>query len=736
MPKAAAIQLSFNSGELSQYMASRIDNGKYASGCSIMENFFPIPAGPATRRPGSRFIGERKGGLSRAIPFTFSIDQNYVLEFGVGYLRFWRNRAQLLSAGIPYEIVTPFNGDDIFQMRFVQSADVLYLACGRLPVQKLTRVADTNWTIAEVDFQLGPLGDQNSNQANRIYYSDANAVPGTAGNTVTLTSMFAFFNASMVGQLLELEWETRPDLLVWQVDHNYALDDEVYYQGNVYRSMNDVGTTGTTPPTHTEGEGQDGGGGVWLYLHSGYGLARITAVTNSTTATATLITTMPIQMIGAAGATYRWTRAAYGEDLGWPIAVTFFRERLVLAGERRIDMSVVSDFEFFNRRIAGQFEDDLAIAVRIASGRVDGIEWLAADTSGLVIGTRGQEFLIDEAATNAPFGSSNFRIRPQSQYGSQTNAEVAQVGDTLAYVNRTGTQLLTAQYDIGASRLVSQDISIYSQHIAAIGIVDIAFQQQPYNILWARRTDNTLVAWSFDRVNGIIAGHRHPMTNAEIESICVIPSPDGSKDDVWLFTARNIDNVVVRYVEILVFSEPELTGVTSSFFVDCGLQLFSGSPVSILSGLDHLKGQTVAVLGDGAVLDNEVVSDTGQITISVPSQVVAVGIPMTSRLRTMRVEAGAADGTAQGRLKRVHRAVVRFINTLGGKIGSAGDLLDVIPNRAGTSTIMDQPPPVFDGDINVVLPGGWNRAGYVTLVQDQPTAMTVNSITLIEATND
>lgn len=735
MPKAAAIQLSFNSGELSQYMDGRIDNGKYASGCSIMENFLPIPAGPATRRPGSRYIGALKG-IARAIPFTFSIDQNYVLEFGHLYIRFWRNRAQLLSAGIPYEIASPFTGADVFNLRFVQSADVMYIASGRLPVQKLTRVGDTNWTIGEVDFQLGPLGNQNTTQTQQMYYTDLGVDPGAVGNTVTLTSTFAFFTAAMIGQFLELEWQTRPDLPTWQVDNSYNDGDLVYYQGNVYRNIGGVGTTGTTPPTHTEGEAQDGGGGVWLYLHSGYGLVTITGVTNATTATATVVTRLPVDIIGAPLATYRWTRAAYGEDLGWPVAVTFFRERLVLAGERRIDMSVVSDFETFNRRIAGQFEDDLAIAVQIASGRVDGIEWLAADTSGLVIGTRGQEFLIDEAATNAPFGASNFRIRPQSQYGSQTNAEVCQVGDTLVYVNRTGTQILAAQYDIGASRLVSQDISIYSQHIAAVGINDIAFQQQPYNIVWARTTGNDLVAWSYDRVNGIIAGHRHPMVNGDVESVCVIPSPAGDKDDVWLFVARNIDNVVVRYAEILVFSEPERTGVTSSFFVDSGLQLFSGSPVSVVSGLLHLRGQTVAVLGDGAVLDNQVVSDTGQIALSVPSSVVAVGIPMTSRLRTMRVEAGAADGTAQGRLKRVHKAIVRFINTLGGKIGSAGDRLDVIPNRAGTSTIMDQPPPVFDGDIDVLLPGGWNRAGYVTLVQDQPTAMTVNSITLIETTND
>jgi hypothetical protein len=735
MPRATPLLSSFNSGELTPFLDGRVDNPKYASGLSICENFLPTLQGPLTRCPGTLFIDTLKQ-QSRAIPFTFSIDQNYVLEFGAGYLRFWRSRAQLLSGGVPYEIVTPFTLADIDTMRFVQSADVLYLACGRINVQKLTRIADTNWAIAETNFQLGPLADQNTDQIKSMWYEDANPEPGAVGNVITLRSDFNIFTSDYIGQLIELEWVTRPDLRQWQVDVTFDIDEQAYYLGNVYRSLVHVGTTGTSPPTQTEGEADDGGGGKWLYLHSGYGLMRITSITDATTATAIIVQRLPIEIIGSTLKTYRWSNSPYSNAQGWPIAITFFRERLVLMGARRIDMSVVSDYEHFNRRDAGEFLDDLAISIVIGSGRVDPIEWTIADANGLVIGTRGQEFLVDEASTNAPFGAKNFRIRPQSQFGSQNNAQVCQVGDTIVYAQRTGKRLLSAQYDFASLRLVSENLSIYSEHILQPTVADMVYQQNPYSIVWIRLSDGTLAAWTYDRLNGVIAGYRRPMVNGVVESICAIPSPDGTTDDLWLFIRRRINGVTVRYAEIITCVDPMTTALADSFFVDCGLVSVNASPVTSVSGAEHLAGQTVQMLVDGAVQAPQVVPNSGVVPLQFPGRKIALGLQMTSRMRSMRIEAGAADGTAQGRIGRVSEIMIRFLNTLGGRFGTYMDKLDPIPTRAPGSTNMNQPPPAFTGDRNLPMPGDWNRAGYVCIIQDQPLPMTVVSITAKIIKND
>src|SRR5690606_27840500 len=107
-----------------------------------------------------------------------------------------------------------------------------------------------------------------------------------------------------------------------------------------------------------------------------------------------------------------------------------------------------------------------------------------------------------------------------------------------------------------------------------------------------------------------------------------------------------------------------------AFYVDSGLT-YDGPATTTISGLGHLEGETVQVLGDGAVQPNKVVQG-GTITLTRAANKVHVGLPMVSRLVPMRLEAGATDGTAQGKIKRVHSATVRFLDTLGGLIGRYG----------------------------------------------------------------
>lgn len=746
MGRATPIWQNFNSGELSPTLDSRTDNAKYMSGMSVCENFVPIIQGPLTRRPGSWFIEALKpGNISRNIRFSYSIDTNYVLEFGDGYIRFWRDRALLLDGGLPYEIVSPFTTADLFKLRYVQSADVIYFASGRIALQKLTRLADTNWTITDTPFRNGPLADQNTNKARTMWYVDAAPDAGAPGNVVTLKSNFNVFTAAWVGTLVELEIITRGDTPSWVAnigvgtgDPGYAVDDHTYWSGNFYIATqvdSGDGHSGPNPPVHTEGEGWDGQGTVkWLYLHSGYGLVQITGFTDPQTVTATVLTRLPLDILGPTRSTYRWTKSAYDAVSGWPVAVQFFRERLALAGRQRIDESVAQDFEDFKRRDAGEVSDDLGINVPIASGSVNNIEWLSPDTSGLIIGTRGQEFLQDEASSNNPFGSTNSRVRPMSQYGSASDIPVDVIGDTTVYIQRTAKRLMGAIYDFTVDKIVSTNLTKYAEHVIGPGIVDMAYQQNPYSIMWMLRADGDLIGMTFDREQGVVAFHRHPMANAFVDSMCVIPSPDGLTDDLWVSVRRNTDVGTVRYQEIITFQPPEVSKYEARY-LDSSIWRNYPSKVTVVDGLDHLNGNDVDVLADGAVQSRQQVVG-GQITLEYAAKDILIGLPMTSRMRTMRLDAGQNEGTAQGRKKRIFSLYIRMLNTLGGKAGPDLDELDIIPTRAGMSTDMDQSPPSVTGDIEISFPGGWNREGYVAIQQDQPLPMTIVSITPREITTD
>ena len=138
MSRVSPLLSTFNGGEWSPSLYGRTDLARYANACKRMENFIPLVQGAATRRPGTRYVAPTKGdGTVRLIPFEFSITQAYVIEFGAGYVRFYTNDGQLLSGGSPYEVSTPYTANDIWDLQFAQSADVLYIAH---PDRKSTRL--------------------------------------------------------------------------------------------------------------------------------------------------------------------------------------------------------------------------------------------------------------------------------------------------------------------------------------------------------------------------------------------------------------------------------------------------------------------------------------------------------------------------------------------------------------------------------------------------------------------
>jgi hypothetical protein len=164
-----SVQLTnFTAGELSPRLDGRNDLAKYASGCKTLQNMVVYPHGSAARRSGTAFVAEVKDSTkkTRLIPFEFSTTQTYILEFGNQYIRFYKNNGVITSSGSPYEIATPYLEADLPNLKFAQSADVMYICHPNYSIRKLSRTAHTSWTIAEVPFDNGPFLDHNTSDNN------------------------------------------------------------------------------------------------------------------------------------------------------------------------------------------------------------------------------------------------------------------------------------------------------------------------------------------------------------------------------------------------------------------------------------------------------------------------------------------------------------------------------------------------------------------------------------------
>ena len=155
MPNTRTYVRSFAGGEMSPEMFGRIDDNRFQTGAATMRNFIATPQGPAENRPGFKFVREVKDSSrrTRLIPFTYSTTQTMVIELGHLYIRFHTAGATLVSGGVPYEIASPYTEADLFDIKYVQSGDVLTLVHPTHAPRELRRLGLVNWTLTPISFR-------------------------------------------------------------------------------------------------------------------------------------------------------------------------------------------------------------------------------------------------------------------------------------------------------------------------------------------------------------------------------------------------------------------------------------------------------------------------------------------------------------------------------------------------------------------------------------------------------
>jgi hypothetical protein len=185
---------------------------------------------------------------------------------------------------------------------------------------------------------------------------------------------------------------------------------------------------------------------------------------------------------------------------------------------------------------------------------------------------------------------------------------------------------------------------------------------------------------------------------------------------------------VKRYVELLEDNSAAIAArsIKDCFTLDSGLS-YSGVPTATVTGLGHLNGETAYALADGIVAGPFAVSNA-QITLPFAASTIHVGKLYSCMLKTMRVEAGAMDGTAQGRMKQFSRMVFRFLCTLGGRFGPSEDQLQEFSYWTPGEQILDQQTTPVDGDVTEMWPGGSDTDGQVVVEQHLPLPMTLVAI--------
>jgi hypothetical protein len=764
MPAYHEIVYNFNSGEWSPMLAARVDLKKYSAACQLLENFILLPYGGVIRRPGTQYLGAAKFADKRCrlVGFNFSVTTNFILEFGNLYVRFWTNGVQVMTPGnptVPLEQTTPYLEADISKIQYCQINDLMYMTHPNYPPQKLTRIADDNWTFAEVAFKWPCLLEENS--------KNITITPSATSGSISLTASAAVFEAGDVGS-------------TWQIGHNMAGASQTYIEVAL------GATTGTSAPLRVRGPWSFTTYGTWsglitinrtiyetgvaevirtyansvdgqrnvatsgnedkdcslqLFFYTQgsagssnpigrlefsnakvYGLVKITGYTSPTSVTGTVT-----WGLAQTTATTFWSQSAFSERQGFPRTVCLHEQRLVFGGTKRKPLSLhgsqIDDYENFQR---GSLADQ-AYLFNLAANESNPIQWMITQQK-LLLGTAGDEWSVGPQNEDNAMGPGNINAEKQSNFGS-SYLQAKVVNEVVLFCQRQGKKLRELTFSFEKDGWVAPDLTLLGAHIAGSGFRETAFCQQPDAVFWCINNEGHLVGMTYERDQQVVGWHRHS-TQGIFESVATIYGGDLA-DEVWLSIKREINGTDVRYIERF---DPnfrptfEAEDKVNYWYLDCAKRATSGTPGSTVAGLDHLEGATVGVLGNGANQPTRVVS-AGQISLQEPVTTVLVGLPYTSQVTPMNINIPSQDGTTQGRKVRIHQMTARFYKSLTCQFSSNGDEWDEIFFRDRVD-LMDASPSVFSGDRQISTGATFTTQQAITLRQTRPFPCCVLAVIL------
>lgn len=736
-----ALQASFAGGAISPEVASRVDLEKYQSALLTAENVIIKPYGGVTKRPGTLYLGACKYADKESILVRFNNTESeaYMLEVGYQYIRVWKNGEYL---GV--EITTPFIETDLINLRFNQSADTMFICSGTHPVQVLKHFSDSVWTINdfEVSDAYYDIMTGDSTSTNTI-------TPSAVSGSVTLTALNDTFLATQVGGHIKLSHDmpsvtinstggTTASVLVgnsWKiVTHGTwagtvilqtSDDNTTWKEYRKYTSASDFNASesGTFDKhTYIRAVSNITGGAMTLdltrYPYTHEGTAKITGYTS-----AKVVTVTTDDPFGSTDATTEYAFGVWSDAYGYPSCSTFFQDRLVFAANtyypHMIWMSRTGDYYNFGvEKVSGTLTDDSALAVAVISREVFKINHIIS-AKDLIVLTNGNEWIISGDQIVTPANPPNPMV--QTTRGSN-ECEPQFIGNRAIYVQRRNGTVRDLGYTFESDNYSGDDLTQLAKNLVdAYDLTDSTFQQEPNSVIYFVRSDGAMLCLTYIREQKVF-GWSLLSTEGEFESVANIVS--SGKDKVYAVVKRTVNGGTVRYVES--FDEQrDSANLADYVMTDCSQVITNETATTALTGLTHLAGETVQVIGDGRRQPDITIAADGTATIEDACTKVTLGLSYVAKGETPNVEMNLKDGTMQGRPKRIVGAYLRLKNSLGGKVGNTFAVLDGMPYDEFLPTGAYS---LYTGDKKVTLPGNYNDDGRVCFYHDEPYPFNLNAI--------
>ena len=816
MPVTRTFSRSFSGGEISPEMFGRIDDAKFQQGAATMRNFVAKPQGPAENRPGFSFVREVKNSSQtvRLLSFTFSTVQTMIIEMGNEYFRFHTQGQTLFyndgaaynnstnysvgdiakSGGVNYysrtgaqgqavsnsthwyamptnpniyEIPHPYQQAELFDVHYVQSADVMTLVHPNHAPRELRRLSATKWELRTINF-ASPLASPTGVSVTRY-------IPSSSSTNTDTYETHEYVVTAVGSNLVDESAQSS----------SASVDNNIYVTG----AKNTISWNAVS-----------GAAKYRVYKEQ----AGIYGFLGETTSTSIIDANI--------APNFSRTPPIYENEFqsinNYPGAVSYFEQRRVFAGTNNEPQTILmtkSGTES-NLSFGLPIRDDDRIKFRVAARESNTIRHIVPLTNLLML-TGSAEWRVSSINSDA-ITPTSISVKPQSYVGAN-NAQPVIVNNSMVYAASRGGHVRELGYNWQANGFITGDLSLRAPHLFDnLTVTDMALSKAPIPIVWFISSNGKLLGFTYVPEQTIGAWHQHD-TDGTFESVAVVS--EGNDDVLYCVVKRTINGATKKYVERLgtrLFEQAR-----DCFFVDCGstyngtntntnqtvtisggtnytrgesvtitanynlfnappslddvgdaIVLISGSnyyrcnitatssatvatvkldvdlPASlrntgittyevarnVISGLDHLEGKTVSILADAAVHPQRVVS-SGSITLERASSVVHVGLEYQSDLQTMPMSL-QAEAFGQGRVKNLNHVWLRVLESSGIFAGPSADKL--VEAKQRTTEPYGAPPRLKTEDIKIMVTPTWQDNGQLFVRQTDPLPLTIVGMTL------
>jgi len=816
MPVTRTFSRSFSGGEISPEMFGRIDDAKFQQGAATMRNFVAKPQGPAENRPGFSFVREVKNSNQavRLLSFTFSTVQTMIIEMGSEYFRFHTQGQTLFyndgaaynnstnysigdiakSGGVNYyartagsnqaisnsthwyamptnpniyEIPHPYQQAELFDVHYVQSADVMTLVHPNHAPRELRRLSATKWELRTINF-ASPLPSPTGVSVSRY-------IPSSSSTNTDTYEAHEYVVTAVASNLVDESAQSS----------SASVDNNIYVTG----AKNTISWNAVS-----------GAAKYRVYKEQ----AGIYGFLGETTSTSIIDANI--------APNFSRTPPIYENEFqstnNYPGAVSYFEQRRVFAGTNNEPQTILmtkSGTES-NLSFGLPIRDDDRIKFRVAAREANTIRHIVPLTNLLML-TGSAEWRVSSINSDA-ITPTSISVKPQSYVGAN-NAQPVIVNNSMVYAASRGGHVRELGYNWQANGFITGDLSLRAPHLFDnLTVTDMALSKAPIPIVWFISSNGKLLGFTYVPEQTIGAWHQHD-TDGTFESVAVVS--EGNDDVLYCVVKRTINGATKKYVERLgtrLFEQAR-----DCFFVDCGstyngtntntnrtvtisggtnytrgesvtitanynlfnappslddvgdaIVLISGSnyyrcnitatssatvatvkldvdlPASlrntgittfevarnVISGLDHLEGKTVSILADAAVHPQRVVS-SGSITLDRASSVVHVGLEYQSDLQTMPMSL-QAEAFGQGRVKNLNHVWLRVLESSGIFAGPSADKL--VEAKQRTTEPYGAPPRLKTEDIKIMVTPTWQDNGQLFVRQTDPLPLTIVGMTL------